>query len=219
MFFLQYKLLSSLYKNKVLCKYSVLIHMIKIVPAIVLIIDVFYFKNIKNFYISLYLLIILLIYRYIEYSLNILYILDLEQIEKILDIRIQETENDKNFEYKAKIGAAHYLIQEVTLERLGLRKDISTFHILLNKDFVQQNSNKDPEKIFHYYYYIKLKQYSQYYEVLYEFTILKQKYDPYINLISLILFTISWFYITYTSHLIFTESFVSFWIKLSNFIS
>jgi hypothetical protein len=210
---MHYKLLLHLFTNPQLQIIFAISNIIKIIPPIILIIDIFYFNHIKFFYISLTTLIIPMLCQYFYYSLHLRYVLDLEVIEKILDVYTEEHDETTNY-YKIENNAIHYFLQETTLKRLRKRENIPLFHVALSENFINNNPNADLEKIFSYYYVKVLSRYSEYYEVLHNINTLATKYNSIINLISLTILSSCWIYIDFTSHKSFTQLFVTFWLDI-----
>jgi hypothetical protein len=208
-------LLISFRDYAILISIFIIFRLIKLIPIILLSIDTFYFQEIYYFYISLPLFFIPLLFQYIYHSLHYYYVKTLEDIEKVLDIYVYAHPQDNNVvEYKNNIEVLHYFIQETTQERLGNREVILEFKITLTKNFILKNPKADLDDVFNFFYIKMLSICSDYYEVLYKITVIRNRYDFWINIIFLVISLICWTYMLLSSNYSFTEDFLTFWLTI-----
>lgn len=188
------------------------------ITPIILFIDIIYFQRINIFYNSLIILLLPLIYRYILHSLHAFYVNLITKINDVLVIKIIQTTNNIETHFYIPDEPIHFMLQETTLSRMGIRKTPYAFNISLSTAYIKKHPNIDTKQIFSLYYHDMLSICSELYEVLSTYAIFNKKYSFYINFFTLVLMSFCWTYILITGHMQLSEQFLNFFINIQNFI-
>jgi|ERR1700678_27329 len=186
-----------------------LFHLAKIIVPFSLLIDIFYFHKLDIFYSLLPLLTLPLLYRYLYHSLHFFYSVRKYHINEILKVRIYEETEGEPLYYTISEDPIHYLIQETTLERIGVRDTKHMFHLTISDDYVKKNPNEDFNKIF-YKAQDELTLLSNLYEILNRAHEVKTRYNIRINILMLVMYIICWIYALLTGNYALSEGFLNF---------
>jgi len=126
------------YRTFVYC----LIHLVFVVLPICLFLDIFLYKYISFFYKTLLLVLIPLSYQYVLHSLHLFYLNELLVIKEILDLKItKNSPNSEDYFYidLTDIEPLHFFIQQITLDRLGIKENDYNFQFTLTSSCISQN--------------------------------------------------------------------------------
>lgn len=171
----------------------------KILLPIILFFDIFFFKEIKFFYVSLSFIILPLFFRYILHSLHCYYISLLDNINAHLVV-ICSTKTTEGLQQEKIINnGVHYYVQEMALYQLKIKKSIEhfSFEFKLNlDDFTSQE-----KKMFTDDYWKKnLIPLFLFYRTLYVYTKHKNHNDFYVNTFSLSMYFFCWCFILFSAN-------------------
>jgi hypothetical protein len=164
----------------------------KILLPIILLFEILLLNQIKIFYLSLWLLILPVLFRYIYHTLHCFYISILDHINSVLDVFIEKKINNTVYLAKITNNGIHYYVQEMVLYQLNIKKSVEIFTFEI----------KDKNNVKPLNYYIKnfLVPAFKYYRTLYIYTMHKKKYDFYLNVFSVSIYCFCWFYILLIKH-------------------
>ena len=111
----------------------------KIILPFILLFEIFYLKHIKIFYSLSFLFLLPLLYRFIYYNLYRYYLQQLEEISEVLNVVVGSLENEKEPLELLDNTGYHFFLQDITMDRLYVRKLTYSFHFSFKASFVQSN--------------------------------------------------------------------------------
>lgn len=144
-----------------------------------------------------------MIYQYISYNLYLYYLWQIEQMEDVLDFSLGKIYGDTIHYEKLGKNGGHFYIQEHTLARLKLRTNDHIFQVSLTDTYLIKNfknaSEIEVETFYNNFCKKVLINTSSIYELIYRFTIIKQKMDIYITVFLLSIYIFCWSYLLITA--------------------
>lgn len=192
----------------------------KIILPIILLLDIFYFGKIENFYKVMFFMFLPLLYNFIYFSLHYFYIEQLESIERVLNIKIVLLNEDNLVFSIPKFYGSHYYIQEHTLDRLKIRKNVTEFHVELNPNFIEKKLKEKTKSQQEYFYDLYCKNAfissSKIFEVLYFYTLQEKQVASFINLFMVFTYFCCWFYLLVNANYSNTDIIIAFLINFQD---